>query len=81
MGLRAAAPVVPRAYSGPAPDEGRRPYGGPPLVTVSRLSVEARSVPDSDDELIGADPDEVAFARGHPGEDSVDWFDVERCVW
>ncbi|CAE7505018.1 ZNF845 [Symbiodinium microadriaticum] len=31
---------------------------------------------DSDDELIGADPDEVALARGDL-EESVDWFDCE----
>jgi len=49
-------------------------------VLASQLSRSALQVPDSDDELVGADPDEVAFARGDPGDDSVDWFDVER-LW
>lgn len=49
-----------------------------PLL-ASQLA-KALQVPDSDDELIGADPDEVAFARGAPEEDSVDWFDVDK-LW
>lgn len=53
---------------------------GAPVVAASQLA-KALRVPDSDDELIGADPDEVAFARGNPAEESVDWFDVEQCVW
>jgi len=56
-----------------------RPAGGPPPVVASQLA-PALDVCDSDDEPIGADPDEVAFARGDPGEDSVDWFDTER-LW
>uniref|UniRef100_A0A7S4R0J2 Checkpoint protein n=1 Tax=Alexandrium monilatum TaxID=311494 RepID=A0A7S4R0J2_9DINO len=48
-------------------------------MLASQLA-KALQVPDnSDDELIGADPDEVAFARGVQ-EESVDWFDVER-LW
>jgi hypothetical protein len=39
------------------------------------------NVPDTDDEEIGADPDEVAFARGDVGaEESVDWFDIDK-LW
>jgi len=50
-------------------------------VHASSLPHQARDVLDSDDELIGMDQDEMAFARGDPGEESVDWFDVERCMW
>merc|ERR1712107_625020 len=53
-------------------------HAGTSVVAASQLAAALR-VPDSDDEFIGADPDEVAFARGNPAEDSVDWFDVERC--
>ena len=35
---------------------------------------------DSDDELIGADRDEIAFARGDQEEEAPDWFDCER-LW
>ncbi|CAJ1387637.1 unnamed protein product [Effrenium voratum] len=35
---------------------------------------------DSEDELIGADPDEVAFARGDQEEEAPDWFDCEN-LW
>jgi hypothetical protein len=54
---------------------------------ASQLSAKALPVPDdSDDEQIGPDHDEVAYARfvrGDPAvaaEGSVDWFDVDR-VW
>lgn len=39
-----------------------------------------RDVFDSDDELIGADPDEIAFARGDQEEEAPDWFDCEK-LW
>lgn len=39
-----------------------------------------RDVLDSDDELIGADPDEIAFARGDQEEEAPDWFDCEK-LW
>ena len=35
---------------------------------------------DSDQELVGADPDEVAFAQGEVGDDSVDWLEAEK-LW
>ena len=35
---------------------------------------------DSDDELIGADRDEIAYARGDQEEEAPDWFDCER-LW
>lgn len=57
----------------------RTEVGSPPFL-ASQLSRSALAVPDSDDEVIGADPDEVAFARGDTGDESVDWFDVER-LW
>jgi len=47
-------------------------------MLASQLA-KALQVPDSDDELIGADPDEVAFACGVQ-EESVDWFDVDK-LW
>eukprot|EP00927_Polykrikos_kofoidii_P077347 TRINITY_DN74294_c0_g1_i1.p1 TRINITY_DN74294_c0_g1~~TRINITY_DN74294_c0_g1_i1.p1 ORF type:complete len:688 (-),score=141.62 TRINITY_DN74294_c0_g1_i1:35-2098(-) len=58
----------------------------PTPIFASQLAKSALDVPDSDDELIGADPDEVVFGGveeppvPRSGEDSVDWFDVER-LW
>jgi len=58
--------------------------GGPQPTLASQLASTSNPGPeDSDDECIGADPDEVAFARGPDpalGEDSVDWFDVDK-LW
>merc|ERR1740123_608775 len=51
----------------------------PSPMLASQLA-KALQVPDSDDELIGADPDEVAFAHGAREEESVDWFDVDK-LW
>jgi len=56
------------------------------LGSVSRPPAQALHVPDdSDDELIGADPDEVAFSECVPvttmEKEAVDWFDVEACIW
>lgn len=53
---------------------------GPTPVLASQLATKALDVPDSDDELIGADPDELAFAQGDNGDDSVDWLDVGK-LW
>lgn len=64
---RAAAPVVMATLS-PQPHTA-----GPALA--SHLDAF-----DSDDELIGADPDEIAFARGDQEEEAPDWFDCER-LW
>lgn len=48
---------------------------------ASNLGRKALNVEDSDDDFIGADPDEVAFARGDDNmEDSADWFDAEK-LW
>jgi len=52
---------------------------GAQVMLASQLA-NALQVPDSDDELIGADPDEVAFAGGAREEESVDWFDVDK-LW
>ncbi|CAE7276440.1 unnamed protein product [Symbiodinium sp. CCMP2456] len=49
-----------------------------PKTNDRAANLQARDS-DSDDELIGADPDEVALARGDL-EESVDWFDCER-LW
>lgn len=48
-------------------------------VLASHLE-NTRDVLDSDDELIGADPDEIAFARGDQEEEAPDWFDCEK-LW
>lgn len=48
-------------------------------MLASQLA-NALQVPDSDDELIGADPDEVAFAGGAREEETCDWFDVDK-LW
>lgn len=80
----APAPVAPAAggawwQGGQAPPAevlAGRVAASPMLA--SQLA-KALQVPDSDDELIGADPDEVAFARGVQ-EESVDWFDVDK-LW
>lgn len=53
--------------------------GNPPALLASELS-KVLDVANSDDELIGADPDEVAFARGDVGEESADWFELEH-LW
>eukprot|EP00928_Gymnodinium_smaydae_P046381 TRINITY_DN3089_c0_g1_i1.p1 TRINITY_DN3089_c0_g1~~TRINITY_DN3089_c0_g1_i1.p1 ORF type:complete len:752 (+),score=191.06 TRINITY_DN3089_c0_g1_i1:87-2342(+) len=60
--------------------------GGPAPVLASALARKALVVTDSDDELIGADPDELAFGayEGQPlppkADEDVDWFDLER-LW
>jgi len=58
------------------------PAAGSSIVLASSLASKVLDVGDyTDDEEVGADPDEVAFARGDIGaEDSVDWFDVEK-LW
>lgn len=53
---------------------------GVSTVTASSLAA-ALGEPDSDDELIGADPDEMEQDKGNAAEDSVDWFDVDNCAW
>merc|ERR1712129_210914 len=85
----AAAAVGPQAQPGSGawwqggrvpPEEvlaARQP--GAQVMLASQLA-NALQVPDSDDELIGADPDEVAFAGGAREEESVDWFDVDK-LW
>lgn len=77
-GLRQA--LVEPAMQGPGAAAPRlaNASNGPPVL-ASQLH-HALDVADSDDELLGADPDEVALERGDPAEESVDWFDVER-VW
>merc|ERR1719183_1233643 len=56
-------------------------HGGPLPTLASRLPAKSSAIlDDSDDSEVGADPDEVAFARGDPAvvaEESVDWFDVD----
>lgn len=65
-------------------DLGYSPFTGgrQPMLASQLAAKEGLATEDSDDECIGADPDEVAFARGDPaaGEDSVDWFDVDK-LW
>mmetsp|Transcript_49084 Transcript_49084/g.116839 ORF Transcript_49084/g.116839 Transcript_49084/m.116839 type:complete len:683 (+) Transcript_49084:56-2104(+) len=63
------------------PQAAAPPAGQLPPVMASQLMQDALDVLDSDNELIGADPDEVAFAPALPGdEENVDWLDVEK-LW
>mmetsp|Transcript_41388 Transcript_41388/g.74945 ORF Transcript_41388/g.74945 Transcript_41388/m.74945 type:complete len:607 (-) Transcript_41388:208-2028(-) len=66
------------AYAAPRP--APPPAGYPPPVMASQLLEAALDVCDSDGELIGADPDEVAFAPPQQGDESVDWLDVDK-LW
>jgi len=62
---------------------GYSPYTGSrqPMLASQLAANEGFAPEDSDDECIGADPDEVAFAKApEAGEDSTDWFDVDK-LW
>merc|ERR1712039_907566 len=50
------------------------------MMLASQLTRSPRRALDSDDEAIGADPDEVAFAQGFDGEDSANWDDLDK-LW
>ena len=65
----------------PAPPAPVMATLSPRPALASHLAGLARDVFDSDDELIGADPDEIAFARGDQEEEAPDWFDCERLWW
>eukprot|EP00435_Cladocopium_sp_Y103_P021429 s3148_g5.t1 len=66
----------PAVSASPAPQPGVGNVGN----TVLASHLENTDVLDSDDELIGADPDEIAFARGDQEEEAPDWFDCEK-LW
>merc|ERR1719436_2273863 len=83
------APMQPPPVVVPEPDGGAFWQGGrpapqylagrqpaPPLLASQLLKMEAPQYDSDDDSRIEPDPDELAFARGDPEEDSVDWFDV-----
>jgi len=63
-----------------APRLAPPPTGQPPAIMASQLLEAALDVCDSDGELIGADPDEVAFAPPLQGDESIDWLDVDK-LW
>lgn len=72
-----ATPVSPWSRVQAPPSTVPVPSTGPPPVLASRLQDTDM---DSDDEMIGADPDEIAFARGDQEEEAPDWFDCEK-LW
>jgi len=85
-GIHPAPQSVPVAYINSAANGvgvPAAPITRPATVLASQLGPALHVPDDSDDELIGADPDEVAFGvpLGPKGDDdSVDWFDVTK-LW
>jgi len=73
--------AVPNGHAVAQHAVGHLPPGGATKSLVPDLRLSGRLLgEDSDDDMIGADRDEVAFARGDAGEDSADWFDMEN-LW